>query len=914
MAGIRAQTFPHYTRHTIEHSEEIILQISKLLFRDEDDGQPVLPALSGVEAYILIIAAFLHDAGMVASDAEKVQILSSAEWKSWIDTGGGAKRWREIETFAAGDFPADANVRTFLADIQRRFLIAELIRRMHHTRSAAVVRQHHDALGRLAFGDETLANTIADICEAHGFRTHELDNHEKFPDRRDLRDGTVNVQLMAILLRLGDLLDMSYDRACPLLLNAACPLPADSYAHWTQYKRIKHRMTSSDRIEVTAECMQQDEHRFLYDWCKWLVDEIRVASTLTMRARRHGGWRPPEAEIEGEKATIHVRRHRDATYIPSTWTFELDRDAVFQRLIYDAYDDRRTFLRELIQNAADASRCALYALLPPNTAPASPTKIDARLRQRFPITVTIGRKAVVNPMSSEIQEKQVITIEDLGVGMDRFVIEHFFLQIGRSFYVTDEFRRSYEFTPSSRFGIGFLSAFAVSDEIEVETLKAGCPDGALLLKLTGPRTYLLTERSPRTHPGTRVTLVMRQEVKEEDCVEAVCHWCKRLEFPVMLTTSSGTVTIEAEKPEDFLIETPDLSEAGAVFRVRAFPIDEDGVEGELYVIEHEAADGGITWLSYERSSYEYKREFPLATIPAAPPQLRCVSGINGYAVGLHLYAGMKAARIDFRRNVDLAISRLKNPGNDLPLDMPAIRNRAIRAVKEHLSSGNTRLSASYRQHFASELDIDELWNLEPAMIEIKVNGRNVQLSHREAQDLARIGIVLQEKSHVGHYEGIPLLSRRHGSQLSPITYHAVFEDRGIEAVIDSGEMLIAIFSRQLSVRMFGGFHVTKMPSELLAITFWWGRNSDSSTSFINESHELMRWLLHVHDTARAAVSLPQSVDALLASIEQAADYPTFLRPLNNILKVWAAAPDLPEDLKPPITELTYAAFGHSEKE
>lgn len=36
------QTFPHYTRHTVEHSEQIILQISKLLFKDNDYEQSIL--------------------------------------------------------------------------------------------------------------------------------------------------------------------------------------------------------------------------------------------------------------------------------------------------------------------------------------------------------------------------------------------------------------------------------------------------------------------------------------------------------------------------------------------------------------------------------------------------------------------------------------------------------------------------------------------------------------------------------------------------------------------------------------------------------------------------------------------------------------------------------------------------------
>src|SRR3989442_1706044 len=74
--GYVPQTFPHYTRHTIEHSDEIIIQASKLLFVDDDPTKPVVP-LSAIESYVISAAAYLHDAGMVASDREKVEILAT---------------------------------------------------------------------------------------------------------------------------------------------------------------------------------------------------------------------------------------------------------------------------------------------------------------------------------------------------------------------------------------------------------------------------------------------------------------------------------------------------------------------------------------------------------------------------------------------------------------------------------------------------------------------------------------------------------------------------------------------------------------------------------------------------------------------------------------------------------------------
>lgn len=301
------QTFPHYTRHTVQHSDEIVLQLSKLLFRDEDQQQPVV-RLSTAEIYILVAAAYLHDAGMVVPDSEKAKILASNAWKEWTSgEGGGAKRWQEVQTLRQGQQPAEESVRNFLADIQTRFLIAEFVRFSHHSRAVDIITQHQDVLGRFAFDDPMLLRTISDVCVAHGLKQHELEDRERYPERRDIRGQQVNVRFLAILLRFGDLLDVSHDRACPLLLNAASPLPAESLAHWTQYRRITHRLTSPDVIEITADCYTQKEHRFLQDWCQWMVDEILQAGTLMARATRHNDWQAPEVSFDNGRGTIKIR-------------------------------------------------------------------------------------------------------------------------------------------------------------------------------------------------------------------------------------------------------------------------------------------------------------------------------------------------------------------------------------------------------------------------------------------------------------------------------------------------------------------------------------------------------------------------------------------------------------------------------
>jgi hypothetical protein len=639
------QTFPHYTRHTIEHSDEIVVQMSKLLF--QDGTRPVV-ALSPVEAYILIAAAYLHDAGMVASDTEKIRLMNSDEWKVWTGGGGsGARRLGEIQHLRDGMEPMDVETRHFIADVQLRFLIAEFVRRSHHLRAGEVVREHQMALGRFAFDDRVLGRTIGDVCVAHGMPSAALDDSERFPSRRDVRGQAVNVRFVATILRLGDLLDMSCDRACPVLLNAACPLPSDSLAHWTQYQRIIHRLTAPDRVEIIAECETQDEHRVLQDWCQWIVDETKSAREAVARGLRHQEWQPPFAELEGSGASIVVRPAKHAKYIPARWTFELDADAVFERLIHDVYETPGAFVRELIQNSLDATRCQMYLDLAASgqAEPEYPNQADPRVRSRYPIVVSTERRAVRSELSEETEERVVISVEDCGIGMDSEVVQRFFLQVGRSFYRTEEFRRKFAFSPSSRFGIGVLSTFAVAERVVVETFKPSAGQAAQALRLTlyGPRNYLLTEKCERRGPGTRIEVWLRDGVATGQITEWVRRWCRRAEFPIVVREERAEeVVVRSETAADFVYKER-LPGRKATVSVRAFPVERSGVFGEL---AYKDADGE-SWGHGSWLQYVLTKEDPRFGGVRAPEDLQCLHGVQ--VAGGSITGGFGAwARVDFR--------------------------------------------------------------------------------------------------------------------------------------------------------------------------------------------------------------------------------------------------------------------------
>ena len=620
--------------------------------------------------------------------------------------------------------------------------------------------------------------TISDVCVAHGLDRSELEDPVRFPDRRDVRGDIVNVRFAAIVLRLGDLLDMRCDRACPLLLNAACPLPADSLAHWTQYQRITHRLTAPDRIEIRAECHTQDEHRFLQDWCKWLVDEVEHAGLMMARSARHGNWKPPAIGLSPSNRTIDIRPAGTATYQPLEWRFELDPDVVFERLIHDVYDTPYAFIRELIQNALDASRCQMYAdlrsdgIIPPDY----PTQVAEERRQRYPVRVSLSTIQKRSALSGEAVTEQVIAVDDSGIGMDREIIERYLLQVGRSYYTTEDFRRSYGFVPTSRYGLGFLSVFAVSDLVTIETCKPtgrGQP-GPLRVTLTGPRNYLLIERGENRGRGTRVEVALRERLRPGRLAEIVAGWCRRVEFPVLVDDHGTLTTIAAERPDQFVCEVRHIAKEGARFAIRSFPLNRPGIDGEVYVFTY-TDEQGESWASARWARYVYPDKHPRAVTPELPGDLVCFHGIAVPGQGLegdwrHCFGTDRnlayCVRVDHRTEAHrLTIGRTqlalrgrqpRTAGND----GREVASRLEELLLEHLASTASRAATEgwvYRQRLIRYFPLNAFWAAQPETIRVYVRGKPRLVSLEDVQEMPKLTTVLTAD------DLLPDLLRQHGA-------------------------------------------------------------------------------------------------------------------------------------------------------
>lgn len=521
-------TFQHFTSHAVDHSDQIVREMSNLLFVDPDDQGSISVNLSAVETYLLLLAAYLHDAGMVVTDDEKFAVLASPSWREFAEANtvvaaDVAELQRGLE--AATD-PFTEPQALFVNSLEQRLLLADYFRRHHADRSkvalSGALRVGDDFLG----GDPAALATLTAICVGHGLNRGELASDTIYPTRRDIFGEGVNIRLLAILLRLGDLLDMRFDRACPLIHSIASPLPPSSDAHWSQYHRITNRVTSPARIEIRGECETADEHRILRDWCSWIVEEIRDAPKLLAGSQRHQGWHPPKATIGDSLDTIQIMRAAGARYRAEDWKFTFDENEIVVRLVRDVHRHRFGFLRELLQNSLDTTRARAYQ---ESGAPETyPNLLKADILSRFPIAV---RLTVDGPRVSSIE------IVDQGLGMTQDVVRNYFLQIGRSWYRSSEFSQQFHFSPTSRFGIGFLSVFAVSDDVQVTTRwHHDRAENALAMKLPGPKSYLLFEDSVRETPGTSVRVALNERVELVDLVKYLESCCVANEFPIVVST------------------------------------------------------------------------------------------------------------------------------------------------------------------------------------------------------------------------------------------------------------------------------------------------------------------------------------------------------------------------------------------
>lgn len=190
------------------------------------------------------------------------------------------------------------------------------------------------------------------------------------------------------------------------------------------------------------------------------------------------------------------------------------------------YSDNEIFLRELVSNAVDA------------------TQKLKRLSSLSQYSAEVGDLQVEVAFDAD---KKTITITDNGLGMTAEEIKKYINQI--AFSGATEFVEKFKDAKDAneiigKFGLGFYSAFMVSDNVEINTLSY--QEGAEPARwiCDGSTTFEITEGS-RTTRGTEITLHINAESEEfldKNKLETILEkYFKFIPVPVKFGTKSENV-------------------------------------------------------------------------------------------------------------------------------------------------------------------------------------------------------------------------------------------------------------------------------------------------------------------------------------------------------------------------------------
>lgn len=201
--------------------------------------------------------------------------------------------------------------------------------------------------------------------------------------------------------------------------------------------------------------------------------------------------------------------------------FQAEVQQLLDIVINSLYTDKEIFIRELVSNAADALEKVKYTELTGN-------KInDPDLELQINITTD--------------EEKKTITISDHGIGMDENeLIENLgtIAHSGSKNFIKSISESSQKETNLiGQFGVGFYSAFMVSDDVEVKT-KSWKENSTTLSWLSDGKTgYEISEINTENR-GTSITISLREEHEEfskNDRVKEVLEsYSSFVPFPIML--------------------------------------------------------------------------------------------------------------------------------------------------------------------------------------------------------------------------------------------------------------------------------------------------------------------------------------------------------------------------------------------
>ncbi|MBQ2567515.1 MAG: molecular chaperone HtpG, partial [Clostridia bacterium] len=304
--------------------------------------------------------------------------------------------------------------------------------------------------------------------------------------------------------------------------------------------------------------------------------------------------------------------------------FKAESKRLLDLMINSIYTNKEIFLRELISNASDAMDKLYYKSLTDN--------ITGLSRTDFSIEISVDEDA------------RTLTISDNGIGMTKDELADNLGTIAKSgsglFKAdADDEKAAEDIDIIGQFGVGFYSAFMVSQKVEVLS-KAFGEDQAWLWTSTGADGYTIKEAERDGH-GTTITMTLKEDTDDErysryldefELRRLVKRYSDYIRYPIRMECTEAKLKEGTEDEYEKYKEVKVLNTMSPIWKKQKSEVTDEEYANFYKDTFYDANDPLLTIRSSTEGAATYTA---LLFVPAKAP-MNFYS--KDYEVGLKLYA------------------------------------------------------------------------------------------------------------------------------------------------------------------------------------------------------------------------------------------------------------------------------------
>lgn len=235
--------------------------------------------------------------------------------------------------------------------------------------------------------------------------------------------------------------------------------------------------------------------------------------------------------------------------------FKAESKKLMDMMINSIYTHKDIFLRELISNASDALDKRYY-----NAMANGESGID---RSEYKITIATDK------------ENRTLTISDNGCGMSENELENNLGTIAKSgsYDFKNDLQKDSDVEIIGQFGVGFYSAFMVSDKVSVLS-KPHDKDEAYLWESEGVDGYTITP-AQKDEAGTVITLKIKENTENENydqyldqyaLKDIVGKYSDYIRYPIMMEMTTTSLKEGSEDEYETVSENTQLNSMVPLWR------------------------------------------------------------------------------------------------------------------------------------------------------------------------------------------------------------------------------------------------------------------------------------------------------------------------------------------------------------